>query len=81
MAVVQLLLSYNTCRGFQLLQPNNCSWLLHLLETIELAGSKSLGEGSYWEAPFRWCYKPNLTLNTCWGIFESFTVTDRGLKY
>ena len=30
LAVVLRLLSYNTCRGKQLLRPNSCSWLLHL---------------------------------------------------
>ena len=41
LAVVLRLLSYNTCRGNQLLRTNNCSWLLHLPGTIVLAGSKS----------------------------------------
>ena len=74
--MVQLLLSYNTCRGIQLLRPNNCSWLLHLPGTIALAGSKSRGRILLTgETLFRRCYKPNHTFDTCWGIFESFTAT------
>ena len=43
LAVVQRLLSYNTCLGIQLLVSDIFSWLLHLLGTIELVGSKSRG--------------------------------------
>ena len=43
LAVVQRLLSYNTCRGFQLLRSDNFSWLLHLPGNIELVDSKSRG--------------------------------------
>ena len=43
MAVVQHLLSYNTCRRFQLLRSKNSFWLLHLSGIFALAGSKSRG--------------------------------------
>ena len=67
---VQLLLSYNTCRGIQLLQWCNFSWLLHLRGNIELAGSKSRGRIIMTgEAPFHRCYKLNLTFYTCRGFF------------
>ena len=76
LAVVHRLLSYNTSRGFQLLWSDIFSWLLHLPVTIELDSSKSrrmlLLTG---EAHFRRCYKPNLTFDTCWGIFKSVTAT------
>ena len=76
LAVVQLLLSCNTCRGILLLRPNNCSWPLHLPGKFALAGSKSQGRILLTgETLFRRCYKPNHTFDTCWGIFESFTAT------
>ena len=43
LAVVQHLLSYNTCRRFQLLRSKNSFWLLHLSGIFALAGSKSRG--------------------------------------
>ena len=73
-AEVLRLLSYNTCLGFQLLQSDRGSWLLHLPGNIELAGSKSWGMLLLTrEAHFRPCYKPNLSFDTCREIFESFT--------
>ena len=82
LVVVQLLLSYNTCPGTQLLQPNKCSWLLHLPGKFALAGSKSQGRLLLTrESHFRRCSKQNLTPYTCRGIFESFTATDRGFLY
>ena len=78
LAVVQCLLSYNTCQGIQLLRSRN-SWLLHLPGKIELAGSNSRGHFLLiGEAHFFLCYKPNHTFETCQGIFESFTATERG---
>ena len=70
--------NYNTCRGFQLLRSDIFSWLLHLPGNSELACIKSrelllLTR----EAHFRQCYQPNLTFDTYWRIFESFTATDR----
>ena len=80
LAVVQRLLSYNTCWGFQLL-PSDSFWLLHLPGNIELAGRKSRRRILLTRAtPFRRCYKPNLTFDTCRGIFESFTASDRGFQ-
>ena len=43
LAVVQRLLSYNNCRGIQLLRSGNFSWLLHLPGKTEMAGSISRG--------------------------------------
>ena len=46
-----------------------------------VAGSKSRGKIILTgEAPFRRCSKLNLAFDTCRGIFESFTATDRGYK-
>ena len=39
-AVVQRLLSYNTCRGFLILRSNNSSKLLHLPGLIELTAAQ-----------------------------------------
>ena len=61
LAVVQRLLSYNTCCGFQLLRSDSFSWLLHLPGNIEFAGSKSRGRIlQTGETHFRRCFKPNL---------------------
>ena len=63
LAVVQCLLSYNTCRGFLLLRSDIFSWLLHLPGNIELAGSKSQGMPVLTgEAHFRHCYSINRIL-------------------
>ena len=79
LAVGQRILSYNNCRGIQLLQSGNFSWLLHLPRKIELAGSSSPGHFLLTgEAQFRRCYKLNHTFDTCWGIFDPFTATERG---
>ena len=65
----QRLLSNNTCHGFQLLRSDSCSWLLHLLGNVELAGSKSQGSLLLaGKSHFSLCYKLHLTLYTCWGI-------------
>ena len=69
---VQRLLSYNTCRGFQLLRSEIFSWLFHLPGNIELAGSKSRG--------MLMLTGEAHTDDTCRDMFESFTATDRGLR-
>ena len=70
LAVVQHLLSYNTCRRFLLLRSDSFSWLLHLPGNIVLAGSKSRGIVLLTrETHFCRCYQPNPTFDTCQGIF------------
>ena len=72
LAAVQRLLSYNPCRGFQLLRSEIFSWLFHLPGIIELAGSKSRG--------MLLLTGEAHTDDTCRDMFESFTATDRGLR-
>ena len=70
LAGVQLLLSYNTCRGIHFLPQNSCSWLLHLTGKIVLTRSKSQGRLLLTgEAHFHRCSKLNLDFDTCQGIY------------
>ena len=70
LAVGQRILSYDTCWGIQLLGSGNLSWLLHLPGTAPTDRGSSVSL----------CYKPNLTFDTCRGLFESCTAIERGFQ-